>query len=890
MPALCGICLVNGSARAQQLPGASSHVEQAQFTQVVPAPGPSIPATSSFRRVRVLQRSDVPYHAEIRPTPDGGDVIVISGGVNVVIEGLTIEGLPTQFGPLGTVDIETDRAVIWTSGLDAGGLSQVTQQSDRPLEIYMEGNIVFRQGDRIVYADRMFYDARRQIGVVLNAELLMPPPPFGGFQYQGLVRLRAAALRQLDQSRFVAQDGFITTSRLEEPSYDLSAHTITLTDLEQPALDPLTGQPAVDFMTGETSTTHQYLVKSESNFLHVAGVPVFYWPTISTNLEKPTYYLNNVRVRNDSVFGFQTLVELDMFQLLGYSEVPQGVEWDLNLDYLSDRGLGFGTSVDYARDSFFNCLGPTSGRADLWAISDGGLDNLGFDRRDIVPEKKFRGRAFWNHRQRLIGGWLDGWTVQGEVGWISDRTFLEEYYESEWDDNKDQTTGARLKRVVDNQALSFEANGRINDFFTETQWLPRADHWWLGESLLGDTLTWYEHSSAAYANIGVASMPTNPTLASQWTLLPWEVDSGGVVPIDGAGERLVTRQELDFPFNIAPFKVVPYALGELGHWGADIDNNSIDRAYGQFGVRASIPFWAVDPTVRDPLFNLNGLAHKVVFDAEVSYADANRDVTQFPLYDELDDISIVEFRRRLFITPFGGSLAGSFNPKFDPRFYALRSGIQSWVASPTSEIADDLTAVRVGMRHRLQTKRGAVGEERIVDWVTFDSNVTWFPDQNRDNFGASFGLADYDLRWHVGDRFTVLSDGAADFFGDGLKTLSIGALLNRPSRGNAYLGLRTIDGPFTARVINATVNYRMSPKWIGSASTSVDLASTGNIGQSFYASRIGESLVASIGAKVDESKGDVGVSFLVEPRFLPTLSVTRRTGIEIPPVGAFGLE
>jgi hypothetical protein len=29
---------------------------------------------------------------------------------------------------------------------------------------------------------------------------------------------------------------------------------------------------------------------------------------------------------------------------------------------------------------------------------------------------------------------------------------------------------------------------------------------------------------------------------------------------------------------------------------------------------------------------------------------------------------------------------------------------------------------------------------------------------------------------------------------------------------------------------------------------------------------------------------------LVEPRFLPTLNVTRKTGIEVPPAGAFGLE
>src|SRR5262249_32885461 len=157
-------------------------------------------------------------------------VVVVSGGVNVVIEGLTVQNLPAAFGPLGNIDIETDRAVIWTSGVQGGDLSQVTQPGDRPLQIYMEGNIGFRQGDRIVYANRMFYDAKQQVGIILDAELLMPPPPVGKFQYEGLVRLKAAAIRQLDQSRYVAQDGLVTTSRLEEPSFDLSAHTITLSD------------------------------------------------------------------------------------------------------------------------------------------------------------------------------------------------------------------------------------------------------------------------------------------------------------------------------------------------------------------------------------------------------------------------------------------------------------------------------------------------------------------------------------------------------------------------------------------------------------------------------------------------------------------------------------
>jgi hypothetical protein len=293
----------------------------------------------------------------------------------------------------------------------------------------------------------------------------------------------------------------------------------------------------------------------------------------------------------------------------------------------------------------------------------------------------------------------------------------------------------------------------------------------------------------------------------------------------------------------------------------------------------------------------------VVFDADASFAEANRNLTQFPTYDELDDDSIEEFRRRLFFEPFGGGLVPSFyqsgglppalsfiDPKFDPRFVALRSGIQDSVSSPTSEVADDLMAVRLGMHDRLQTKRGEPGYEHIVDWFTLDTNITYFPDANRDNFGSDFGLADYDMRWHVGDRFSILSDGEADFFGEGLKTVSIGGQLTRPQQGNLYVGFRAIGGVINADIISATVNYRLSPKWIASATTAVDVGPSGNLGQTVEISRIGESLIATVGGHVDESKGDVGFSFLLEPRFLPKTQTASKTGIEIPPVGVDGLE
>ena len=840
----------------------------AQFTEFAPVPTGVEPIPLGMRSIQYGQRSDVLPDVRSTVLPDGQRVTTATGGMRVLIEGLPAGNIPAALGPIGTVDISTDRAVVWTQGgLGLGG--PTIQSQDTPLEIYMEGNIEFRQGDRVVYADRMFYDVRRQVGVILNAELLTPLPRTEDFEYQGLVRLRAGAIRQLDASHFSAIGAEVTTSRLEEPAYSFGANQITFEDLQSQTFNPLTGEPEID---------HRYLAESQGNTVRVRGAPVFYWPRFATDLSKPSFFIDNVRVGDDSVFGTQILTDLDAYQLFGIRNAPEGTDWGLSLDYLSDRGVGHGTNFKYDRSSFLGFNGPAQGTLDFWGIADDGLDNLGLGRRTIVPEEDYRFRVFGRHRQRLPSGW----EITSEAGWISDRTFLEQFYEQEWDEFKDPRNGIRAKRLTDNRAFSIEGNVQQNDFFTETQWLPRADHYWLGESLLGDRLTWFEHSQAGYANLNNADPPTNATLAAQVDAgLPWEVGPGQ------EGERLVTRQEIDLPLALGPVKVVPFALGELAHWGEALDGSDLQRAYVNTGVRASVPFWATFPDFRDPLFNLHGLAHKVVFDAEFTYADANRNFTELPLYDPLDDMSITEFRRRVFDPTLPPTI---MDPKFFPTTYALRSGLQSWVTSPSTEIVDDLMTVRTGMRHRWQTKRGAPGRQHIVDWLTVDSNLTWFPDQDRDNFGQEFGLFDYDVRWHLGDRFTIISDGAADFFGNGLRMVSGGVLLNRPSRGNAYLGVRSISGPIDSNVILASYNYRFSPKWISTAGVAIDFSDAGSIGQSFGVTRIGESLLVSLGFNVDDSKDNVGVKFMVEPRFLPKLSLTGRTGIEVPPAGAFGLE
>ena len=82
----------------------------------------------------------------------------------------------------------------------------------------------------------------------------------------------------------------------------------------------------------------------------------------------------------------------------------------------------------------------------------------------------------------------------------------------------------------------------------------------------------------------------------------------------------------------------------------------------------------------------------------------------------------------------------------------------------------------------------------------------------------------------------------------------------------------------------------MSPKWISTLGTTYDFGSSGNIGENFSITRIGETFLISAGFNVDVSRGSVGANLAVEPRFVPKNRLGSLTGAEIPPAGANGLE
>ena len=177
------------------------------------------------RRIRVFPRSDVPVQAQWYPDPNSRQwIAVIDSGVNVVVDGL--KGFKT-------IDISTDRLVIWTTGIQEPDLTGRTQQDQAaPLEFYMEGNIIFREGDRIVYADRMYYDVPHEVGTIVNADVLTPVPT-----YSGLLRLHANVVQQSAANRFSAANAYFTSSRMGEPGYRLQAGDVYFEDLQSPLID-----------------------------------------------------------------------------------------------------------------------------------------------------------------------------------------------------------------------------------------------------------------------------------------------------------------------------------------------------------------------------------------------------------------------------------------------------------------------------------------------------------------------------------------------------------------------------------------------------------------------------------------------------------------------------
>ncbi len=661
---------------------------------------------------------------------------------------------------------------------------------------YLEGDIRLSQGMNAIRASRLYYDFLRERALILDA-----------VAHSMLVErniplyVRAAEIRQLSANEFTADDAVLTTSEFHTPHYHIGARRVELVNRTPPEPDGTPGR----IRAGSFRIQHATL-----NF---RGRPVAYWPHLRGDVDTSETAVKSARTGFSDDFGLEIETEWHLFNLLGL-ETPEGFDGTLSLDYFSERGPAIGIDADYERDRYF-------GEIKSYLLGDAGEDSLGRDREPVSP-KDVRGRLLLRHRQYLE----EDWQISLELSYISDESFLEEFFESEFDNDKEQETLVYLKKQRDNWAFTAHLQGRILDFTTQTERLPDFGFHVAGESL-GDRGTWYSEN-----RLGVVRY-----MVMDKTLLEW-LRGGRALSSDSTG-RADSRQEAGMPFDVGTWRLVPFAVARGTAWSDSPGEGGLARGFGTIGVRGSTYLTRVYPESKSSMFDIDGVRHIIKPDFVVWMSESNQDADDLFLFDE--------------------TVEG--------------------IGSPDG--------AAVGLRQRWQTKRGADRTRRVVDVVTHDVEVGVFNDAGGEavtNGFTSFSrpensmarnYANSSFIWRVNDRTAVLSELNYDLNDSDVDILNVSVAVERTPRFNYLLGYRFIDES-ESNLLGFDMNYRLNEKHTLAVRELFDLERGRTLDFTVAFIRKFPRWFGALSFELDEAEDDFGVSVVIWPEGLPQAALGSR--------------
>lgn len=887
--------------RPQPLPGSPG--------QTVPPGAPGVPAMPSAPGVgqpiaglnpsqrpiiRIQPRSSTKIEFIGQRRENDELAVLITGGVSVLI-------LDQQRVPLA--DIQADRVVLWTRGTLSDVFRDINTDdgSSRDKELYLAGNVAIRtrssqpvatpsqpiptpgqaapkQMSQVLRADEVYFNATRNTAIAVTGELEVRregvPDP---------IIFRADELIQLSQTKFQAIRAEVLSSRLpSDPGLKVFITEATYEErmIENRNIFGLRYRALDGAFVPETRK--QRIISGRNFWLEVLDVPVFYFPFVRLDADRPFGPLQSVAFTQDRIFGTQLYLTFNTFDLLGLVP-PEGSRWTVDLDYLSERGPAVGTDLRYGQvvPWYLNRpRNPLTGQEQYtyfgglrgFYINDIGEDILGGNRGgpalgrepfgfipnlNQLPHPRDRGRLFFNDYRELPFDL----TLQMQLAYISDRNFIEQFYKNEWDFGPNQETFAYLKQQRENWAWTILAEPNLDrGWITETVWLPKVEGYLLGQSIF-DLFTYNLRASAGYANLRTPNAPPPPILDTEQAIHTGRFD---------------LWQEIALPFYVGPVKVAPYGIVDLTYYtdtlgpggtpgGLALPGDARGRFYGGGGLRASLPFSRLYPDVVSDLFDLNGIYHKLTVAGNYFAAYSDTPLSILPQLDRLNDDTTDQAIRD--ITPQQinlnsvNGLALSTSPIFNPQLYAIRR-LVNW----RTDTLDSIQVLQTDFRQRWQTKRGFPGQQHVVDWLTLDFSASIFPNSN-DNFGENVAFLEYDLQWNIGDRTSFVSSGWFDPFNIGARYFNFGVNLNRTDRTSFFVGYRQTD-PLLSKAVTTAVTYVFSPKYAITGSATYDFGIQQSLSNSLMFTRIGTDLTVSIGVTYNALVNNFGFTFMVVPNVI----------------------
>jgi len=802
---------------ADHFPPGTAPVGSGLLQQPLATQPTTAPTTQKLPKAPMSFRAE---HFESIETPDNKVAFVLSGGVVLFQSRVTGD----------FIECQADRAVLFTPRSSLRGMTESTkyEAAEEAVEsAYLEGDVRINytpappktpldkpKGEQRLTGNRIYYDFTTDRAVLTDAVVHTIDPTINI-----PVVVRARLLQQMSLGEYKAKHVELTTSEFATPSYSINAENAYVRMVD-------TGDPRYGVDT-------QYVAHDAT--IRAYNVPFLLFPTLSGSITQRGMALRALYTESSSRFGTGVRSTWGLFESFGILP-PEDLDLQYHLDYLSSRGFGTGMDGTYEGgfiDETTKQPWDFQGKFTSYFVDDHGVDRLGSDRGIVTPDRDLRGDLLWEHQHFFP----DDWQAQVRLGYVSDPTFLEEWNQNEFDTSQPFDASIYLKHQHDTEALTFLTEAPTRRFITnadesqeqvQVEKYPEIGYKRIGDSFADDQLTFYSENSVAALSFRPADVPLVDLgfIHGETPGLPSYGETGISEKTDYRGD---TRQEVDYPLALGPFKAMPYVFGRYTGYSESPEDKDQNRVFGGTGIRINTAFWRVDDSAYSELFDIHRLRH--VIEPELNLFTSASSVNRDDIYDYEEDVDKL----------------------------------------------NDVTGAQLALHQTWQTKRGGAGQFRSVDLFTFNIEANLFSHQpssallDPDGFRGLFFPSEPELSiprnsinadslWRVSDTTAILADEEYNLDKNELATASIGAAVQRDVRLAYFVGLRYI-GQINSTVASVAADYQLSLRYNIAFSESVDVSTQKSEDSSVTLTRHFDRFFASLTIYYDQINQQEGFRF-----------------------------
>ena len=614
-------------------------------------------------------------------------------------------------------------------------------------EVYAEGNVTLTRKDDLIIAEKIFENIKDEKGLFVKSTISSVLKP-------SVVRTELPVFIKGDEIKntkgnYEIKDGDFSLCSYGHPHYRFEHSKLRVIKTEEKSI-----------------------ITAKKNVFKIGNFPVMYIPYLNFNLKRSPQRLQEWNTGSTSRFGRFATTDWDVYGF-GFGEnMSDWSDLTFSADFFDLRGPAAGLDFQYEKPN-------SRGYASTYYIND----DEELDINDVPIDSNNRGHFLWRHRQKFDNKWI----ADIEISHVSDRSYFREYFQQEFKLEEDRNTLLYLKKLSDNKGITFLAEHQLRTYDTlvdsvrlsrKNESFPELKYRVIGEPLRNGKLNFTSETEVAYQNRvfdRITPLKAETNFLGRGELLTAErVFDRAPARLDPEETvRFDTYNMLNAPFRMMGQRFNPFIGIRLTGYSESVRIDPVtlrNEGNGTPRGRVAIPIGINTSrtlsrtySIYNKFFNINRLRHVMVPELLINLTPV---VTQDP-----EDLN-----------------------QFD--------GVDA---------IDTYKSVKLGLRNRLQTKRGEPGKEKTVDVVDLDTEFNFFPgdaglNRKRDDY---IGLY---LKVRLTDNLSILSEGNEfNLRKGGVDIFNLGILYANSPKYRFSIENRYVDNTSSTVLFASTV--ALNEKW-----------------------------------------------------------------------------